>query len=341
MRKKIVMSLLIIVCLLTISPYKHISTRNTPTYRSSLINVNTDDMSVSVLKEFTKNLVIARVLQINNETVTLAGTNAWQNETWNDTQGNPKSFNAEWAKIGAKYSFNNSYWTEVEINSETGSKYWNESCALFFMSRYNGTHFAQAILVLNTTSNFTYGIMADHIQDGSYDYVTSEISTFSGATEINRTTYFGNTTSSIYNPTRALYNVILAMKAHNYTFMSVNHIFLIPHEFIPSEFNTTAKFLWYIKFIYDKPPLHNTTPPIGVAYYVYRAVVFPNGTLLRLDKRGGPVIFPCGNCGEPQHTNVFYAIGIIIFVVALVPIAFIILRRKKRNQKLFQKVYKT
>ena len=330
------MSLLIMICLLTIAPYRYISTRIAPTFRSGLINVNSDVMSVSVLKEFNKNLVIARVLQINNETVTLEGTNAWQNETWNDTQGNLKSFNAEWAKIGAKYSFNNSYWTEIEINSEAGSEYWNKNYVLFFMSRYNGTQFTQAILVLNTTSNFTYEIMADHIQDDNYDYVTSEISKFSGGIEINRTTYFGNTTSSIYNPAHALYNAILAMKAHNYTFMSVTHIFLIPHEFIPNEFNITAKFLWYIKFVYDEPPLHNTTPPIGVVYYTYRAVVFPNGTLLRLDKRGGPVVFPCGNCEEEQHTNVFYVVGIAIVVIVLIPITFLALWRRRRHKKLFQ-----
>ena len=337
MKRKIISTLIIIACLISVPLY--IKPIDTYTLAHMYMVTDTSELSVSVLKEFNRGVVVGRLLRINNITVPLAGLNTWKNITWNDTRGNQMSFDAEWAKIGVDYTFEVvSSDSTIEIDSQAFYRYWNESCHLLFMSKYNGTHFAQTILVLNATSNFTVTQMEEHIQDGEYDYLSGGIVNFSGAIEVNRTTYFVNTTDDIYNPARALYTAVLAMRAHNYTFMSVESIFLVPQELIPRRFNTTAQFLWYIRFNYygSQPPDNTTTSSTDADYsYEFRAVVFPNGTLLRLDKEGGPIAYFCEGC-----ENTLYVIIIAIVIIVLASVTLIILWRIKKREKLLNKTHK-
>ena len=322
-----------LLCLVTIlSP--HIST-STIESAHSYIQIGSSELSVSVLKEFDRNLLAARLLRINNETVALAGTNSWRNETWKDSQGNLKSFDAEWVKIAIDSKhYDEQSGAGIKIKSQVFEDYWNKNCRLLFMSEYNGTHFSQAIVVINKTANFTVALMGGHvIQDDGFYYLTHQIANFSGGIEINRTTFFANSTDSIYNPTQALYNAILAMRANNYSFMSVESIFIIPQEFIPRQLNITiTHFLWYIRFnYYGEHPLLNTTASTDYKYdYEYHVFAFPNGTLLRIDRVGGPVVYPCESCNN-SAVYVF-----VVVVIIFVPVTFLMLRRRKRHKRLFQ-----
>ena len=267
-----------------------------------------NNLSVSIVKEVTKDIVKGKILKIDNETVALAETTAWENATWKDIQGNNLNFNAEWASLGVKEPHAPFLGEFIEINSSTWLNYAEKNMSLIFMSRYNGTHFVQAILTVYKEWNENESLLdrfvmrQANVSVNGWIFIFEGVIGFNNVTEINRTVYFGNSTESIYNPTRALYNSILAMRAHNYTFQNVVSILLVPREMIPNRFNVTAPFLWYIRFVYVE----------GYYDYNYRAIVYPNGTLLRLDVSGGYLPPPNDNNFRLYMTYIVVIIGGVV-----------------------------
>ena len=253
---------------------------------------------------------INRLISINGVQIMISGFKGTYNWswTWKDSKGETKSFDAIWIR---RVSQNSS----IPVDNE---KYFFLS-NLSFLADYNGTHYAELIL-----NGSTSGVSScDKVFWNRNDSFVYEKWPESVHIEYNRTEIYGNSSTSLYNPSMALLHVHRYMESRNYTYDNVTTIFLVPQSFLIDKYKM-YDFVWYMILLKDV-----TEPGKTETLMYYQFVLSPNCSIVDVKIERLTEVPPFHECcngdatGESQSgfsefgIYLIPAIGIVAIIVAV------------------------
>jgi len=286
-------------------------------------------LNIQYFNEIIHGSIVDRFISINGTNVTVSGFTYNINATWYHRNGTKVSFPAIWAEAPSYLPPNISSKFLLPVRDGIVGDVIIRGLDLIFAANYNGTYYKEAIIEGEATIVWGFDLY-DVNSNSSVGYGVCRI-----RYEEKRTFEFvGANVSSKYNPSLAILNAIRFLNNQSLVFDNVTNIFLIPQEYLISEYKS-HEFVWSMIF------LHDLNSSEGADLELNHFIISPNATILKhthLILKIAESVSPCHGCEPPEqyeqydYSLYFYAsIGSIMITAILIVVYTKIIKEKRKR----------